>query len=131
MLIEFRLGEMQMMINETGQGSAHLNNAFTIARNLGMRPYLSKISKTISQSGVELNERMKKNHSRFPEDFHLTKRQNEILKLLCSGSTNKEIAEKMFLSRRTVDMHVSHILERLNCRTRTEAISRARELEII
>ena len=61
----------------------------------------------------------------------LTKRQLEILLLLAEGITNKEIAEKLFLSSRTVDMHVSHIFERLNCRTRTEAITKAREMSII
>jgi len=53
--------------------------------------------------------------------FRLTRRQLEILELLTQGLSNKEIADSVHLSTRTVDMHVRNIFDRLNCRTRTEA----------
>jgi DNA-binding NarL/FixJ family response regulator len=55
----------------------------------------------------------------------LTPRQYSILGLIAKGLTNKEIASHLNLSPRTVEMHVALALERLNCRTRSEAVSRA------
>jgi DNA-binding CsgD family transcriptional regulator len=51
----------------------------------------------------------------------LTRRQLEILELLKNGLRNTEIAERLYLSPRTVDHHVSAILTKLNARSRTEA----------
>lgn len=57
----------------------------------------------------------------------LTPRQREVLALLARGQTSKEIADQLALSVRTVEMHVARLLERLNCRTRPEAIRLAVE----
>jgi DNA-binding CsgD family transcriptional regulator len=45
--------------------------------------------------------------------------------LAAKGLTNKEIASHLNLSARTIEMHVALALERLNCRTRSEGVSRA------
>ena len=47
------------------------------------------------------------------------------------GRTNREIAQDLFLSPRTVDMHVRNILRKLDCRSRVEAAGRARELGLV
>jgi two-component system, NarL family, response regulator DevR len=51
----------------------------------------------------------------------LTDRELQVLALVAEGKTNKEIAEKVFLSEKTVRNYVSSILEKLNLSTRTEA----------
>jgi DNA-binding NarL/FixJ family response regulator len=56
----------------------------------------------------------------------LSARQWEVVRGLCAGLTNKEIATRLGLSVRTVDMHVAHILSRLDCRSRTEVAARVR-----
>lgn len=55
----------------------------------------------------------------------LTKREREILVLLSQGLTNKEIAQRLVLSVRTVDAHVEHILSKLNVSSRTRAVAAA------
>jgi len=51
----------------------------------------------------------------------LTEREREVLTLLGQGMTNKEIAARLSRSPNTIKIHVSHILEKLNLRSRTEA----------
>jgi len=51
----------------------------------------------------------------------LTHREREVGELIAHGLTNREIAEKLFVSIATVKVHVRHILEKLGVRTRTEA----------
>jgi DNA-binding CsgD family transcriptional regulator len=58
----------------------------------------------------------------------LSRREREVVRLLASGRTNREIAHALVLSPRTVDMHVRNILRKLDCRSRVEAAGRAREI---
>ena len=51
----------------------------------------------------------------------LTKRELEVLNLIASGATNREIAEQLFVSQGTVKNHVSSILNRLGLRDRMQA----------
>ena len=52
----------------------------------------------------------------------LTTRQVEVLRLIEQGQTDKQIARMLGLSHRTVEMHVSRLLEALSCHTRAEAV---------
>jgi DNA-binding CsgD family transcriptional regulator len=61
----------------------------------------------------------------------LTRRQMQVLRLLDHGLTNAEIANRLFVSTKTVDHHVSAILGKLSARTRGEAAARAREAGLI
>ena len=55
----------------------------------------------------------------------LTRREQEVLALLVKGMSNPEIAEKLFISRATVKVHISNILAKLGVASRAEAISLA------
>jgi DNA-binding NarL/FixJ family response regulator len=61
----------------------------------------------------------------------LTERQVEVLRLLGQGLTNAEIAERLVLSIRTVEVHVAAVLDKLGARTRREATARAADLGIL
>ena len=53
--------------------------------------------------------------------LELTTREREVLRLIATGASNREIAQALFLSEGTVRNHISHILSRLNLRDRTQA----------
>lgn len=95
-------------------GSAPAAAAIAIASKLGLRPFLAAL-----KAGSPAGE---------PDcPCDLTPRQREVLCLLADGLTSKEIADRLSLSTRTVEMHVSRLLERMNCRTRSEAVRAATE----
>lgn len=54
--------------------------------------------------------------------IHLTKREVRVLKLVASGKTNKEIANKLFVSEKTVKNHLNHIYRKLGVKNRAQAV---------
>ncbi len=61
----------------------------------------------------------------------LTAREIDILRLLTEGLSNREIAEKLFLTEGTVKNHITNILGKLGVRDRTQAALKAKELRLI
>jgi PAS domain S-box-containing protein len=64
-------------------------------------------------------------------EAELTDRELEVLRLLGKGSTTSGVAEKLHISRTTVNNHVQHILRKLDAHTRLEAIRRAEHAGLI
>ena len=61
----------------------------------------------------------------------LSSREYEILQEISNGLSNKEIADKLFVSESTVKTHVSNLFIKLNAKRRTQAIKNAKSLKII
>ncbi|MBE0508006.1 MAG: hypothetical protein IBX50_15045 [Marinospirillum sp.] len=61
----------------------------------------------------------------------LSTREEQVLRLVAEGLPNKEIAERLFISLHTVKTHLRHMLRKLDARTRTQAVTRARELHLL
>ncbi|MGH8963573.1 MAG: helix-turn-helix transcriptional regulator [Jatrophihabitantaceae bacterium] len=60
------------------------------------------------------------------ESHALTDREREVLALLVDGRTNRQIAQRLYISEKTVSVHVSNILAKLKVRSRNEAAALAR-----
>jgi DNA-binding CsgD family transcriptional regulator len=58
-------------------------------------------------------------------------REYEVLSLLAVGLSNREIAERLFVSPNTVKTHLAHLYEKLEVSRRTQAISKAKSLQLI
>jgi len=66
-----------------------------------------------------------------PDELGISKREMEILELMAQGFSNQEIAEKTFLSIHTIKTHASNLFVKLDAKRRTQAISKAKELNLI
>lgn len=63
--------------------------------------------------------------------LNLTAREYEVLQLLVRGSSNAEIAGKLFLSLSTVKTHVSNLFVKMDVKSRTQAVEKANRLKLI
>jgi len=61
----------------------------------------------------------------------ITKRELEILELIASGLSNREIAEKLFVSENTVKTHSSRLFDKLSAKRRTQAVQLGKEMGLI
>ena len=65
------------------------------------------------------------------EELEISKREYEVLKGISLGLSNKEIADKLFISESTIKTHVSNLLVKLNAKRRTQAIQIAKDHNIL
>lgn len=65
------------------------------------------------------------------EQLGITPRELQILELIAAGMSNREIAEKLFVSENTVKTHSSRLFDKLDARRRTQAVQRAKEAHLI
>jgi excisionase family DNA binding protein len=106
-------------------GEVRLNEARTAGHSL-------PIERAIAQAGVIIcaveTEAIARH--RYGET-QLTLREIEVLHLMAHARTDREIGETLFLSRRTVNAHVARIFDKLEVRTRREAVERGHELGLL
>lgn len=65
------------------------------------------------------------------EDLGITRRELEILELIAQGLSNREIAEKLFVSENTVKTHSSRVFDKLGAKRRTQAVQLGKEFGLI
>lgn len=104
--------------NQAAQGLA-------ILERLGATASVARARADLVQRGIRRGARGPRASTR-TNGFGLTKREIDVLNAIDKGMTNREIGERLFVSAKTVDHHVSAILGKLNARTRGEAAATAR-----
>jgi LuxR family maltose regulon positive regulatory protein len=61
----------------------------------------------------------------------ISERELDVLRLILSGLSNQEIADKLFVSQNTIKTHIRHLYRKLNASNRAQAIARAHQLELL
>jgi DNA-binding CsgD family transcriptional regulator len=128
---QLRAGEALVAAGEREAGIEQLIAAYRIGRKLGARPLTSQVAETLTRLGEQVDRRLGKPAADALGRGGLSRRELEIIRLVAAGRTNREIARDLFLSPRTVDMHVRNILRKLDCRSRTDATRKAGELGLL
>ncbi len=129
--IELRAGVALAAAGEREAGLERLTDAYRTARRLGARPLASEAAREVAALGESVAARLGARAAAHADGSGLSRREREVVRLVAAGRTNREIAQGLFLSPRTVDMHVRNILRKLDCRSRLEAAARARELGLV
>ncbi len=101
--------------------------ALAVLDGLGARPAAALVRRRLREAGVSAVPRGPVAATR-GNPAGLTDRQVEILRLLAEGRTNAEIAARLVLSVRTVDHHVSAVLQKLGVASRRDAAATAAAL---
>jgi DNA-binding CsgD family transcriptional regulator len=65
------------------------------------------------------------------EDLGITRRELEILELIAQGMSNREIAEKLYVSENTVKTHSSRVFDKLGAKRRTQAVQLGKEFGLL
>jgi ATP/maltotriose-dependent transcriptional regulator MalT len=109
-----------------------LGEARGIAADLGALPLLEQIDALARRAGIDLEAGDAAEPAPVPADnLGLTRREREILALIATGRSNRQIAEELFITEGTAGTHVSNILGKLGVRGRTEAAAVAYRLGLV
>ena len=104
--------------------------ALQIFERLGAGPAAERLRQALRATGVRGIPRGPRPSTK-ENPAGLTNRQLEVLVLMADGLSNNEIADRLFVSPKTVEHHVSAILAKLDARTRAEAVSVALQSNLI
>jgi DNA-binding CsgD family transcriptional regulator/tetratricopeptide (TPR) repeat protein len=100
-----------------------LVTAAEIATKLGALPLLQHVEALAARSRLELTG--ERRPAPEPAPYELTPREREVLTLIAAGCTNRQIARTLFISERTVSIHVSRVLGKLGVGNRAAAAATA------
>jgi len=129
--IQLRAGVALAAAGEREPALEHLGEAYRAARRLGARPVAAEAAREVAALGESVGRRLGRRAESDVASAGLTRRELQVIRLVASGGTNKEIARELYVSPRTIDMHVRNILRKLDCRSRVDASRRAGELELL
>jgi DNA-binding CsgD family transcriptional regulator len=108
-----------------------LVTAARAARRLGAIPLATAIAADLAAMGESVDRRLGRREALRLAHRGLTRRELDVLRLVAGGLTSREIGEALFISPRTVEMHVGSALSKLDCRTRAEATQRVASLGLL
>ena len=128
---ERRAAAALTMVGRREEAVEHLVAAHRTARRLGARPLVERLTASLTALGEQPDRRLGRRAVAQAANSGLTRREVEVVRLVAMGHTNREIARDLFLSPRTVEMHVGSILLKLDCRSRADAARRASELGLL
>lgn len=111
-----------------------------IIHDLSLEFYLGAVAVLFTALGVWSGLRLTRRKAANPnfqfneaglKQLGISQRELEVLDLISKGHSNQEIADKLFVSVNTVKTHTSNVFVKLDVKRRTQAIQRAKELQLI
>lgn len=130
-LSQLRWGAALAGTRERQPAADVLASAYRTARRLGAKPLARDCAAQLAGIGERVDQRLGRLAARALEPAALTRREREVLRLLARGRTNRQIALELFVSPRTVDMHVRNVLAKLDCSSRAAAATRAAQYGLV
>jgi DNA-binding CsgD family transcriptional regulator len=124
---QYRAAAAAAAVGEQARARELLHAAHSTASALGARQLRENCAAALSEAGGK--PRQRSSFHRAPAG--LTDREMEVMLLVAEGNTSKRAGEALFISPRTVEMHVQASLLKLQCRTRAQAVRRLAELEAL
>jgi DNA-binding CsgD family transcriptional regulator/tetratricopeptide (TPR) repeat protein len=121
----WRLAEALLGTGDREQAEEQARAAHAVAGRLGAAPLLAALEALARRGRLTLDVKGPPEPDSGPG---LTPRELEVLRLVAAGRSNGQIAEALFISRKTASVHVSNILAKLGVHTRTEAAAAAHRL---
>jgi len=115
-----RLAAVQHAAGNIAEAKAESEAAREVAERLGAQPLLRELRGLTGYDGAAVRPVAKR------EAQALTPREQEVLTLVATGRSNRDIAQQLFISAKTVSVHISNVLAKLEATSRTEAVAVAR-----
>jgi ATP/maltotriose-dependent transcriptional regulator MalT len=123
---------------DPGSASAAAREALGLARDMGAEPLAGEIEALVRRARLRAADGADDDEG-LPEDavpdelarLGLTAREAEVLSLVADGYSNGQIAERLFITRKTASVHVSNILAKLEVGTRLEAAAMAHRMGLV
>ena len=121
----WRLAEALLAAGRRDDAQVAAKAAHAVAVRLGAEPLRAEVEALARRGRLDLGLDAPEPGA---EAAGLTRRELEVLRLVAAGRSNGQIAETLFISRKTASVHVSNILGKLGVHTRTEAAAAAHRL---
>ncbi len=122
LLVLFRISEYAFLMGDT---AIELIIAIVAIVFLGLGLYINARRETAKPNTSQNVD------ARKIEALGISNREYEVLIEISNGLSNKEIGEKLYISESTIKTHVSNLLVKLDAKRRTQAIQKAKELQIL
>jgi DNA-binding CsgD family transcriptional regulator/tetratricopeptide (TPR) repeat protein len=118
-----RLAECHVAAKQRERAAAAATAARTVAERIGAAPLVAEVDALMTRTRLSVAPAPRTPVEDRP--FGLTEREFEVLSLLGTGATNRQIARRLFISDRTVGVHVSRVLHKLQVTNRAQAAALA------
>jgi DNA-binding CsgD family transcriptional regulator len=128
----FRVAEVLLSRHrDRGTAAAALREAHAATIQLGASPLRLEIERLARHARIDVVDASDPETGDAGDRLGLTGREAEVIRLVAAGRSNQQIADELFITRKTASVHVSNILGKLGVANRVEAAAVAQRLGLV